>query len=64
MLEEALIAYVTHKYFSSIGGQDNSVRASEYFGIYNRIMGEVNSSDLASESESVTTHKLHKRGFV
>lgn len=64
ILSEALIAYVTSKYYSSIGGQDNDVKASTYFSIFNTIMLETTQSDLTGQSESVTTHKLQNRGFV
>lgn len=64
VLEGALTAYIAHKVFSHMNGQEHSIKANEYLGIFDGISQEIVDRDLVNSSSSTTGQKFHDRGFV
>ena len=63
VLESALQAYVAHKIFSHMNGQDNLLKSQDHYATYERICQEVEAKDLVNTSISSSFHKLTERGF-
>lgn len=64
VLESALQAYVAHKIFSHMNGQDNMVKSQEHLTTYENRCIEIEAKDLVSTTFATSFHKLHQRGFV
>lgn len=64
VLKGALTAFIAHKVFHHMGGQDNSAKAQEHMATFNQICGEVSENDLTNNTMSNSFSKLHERGFV
>jgi hypothetical protein len=64
VLHGALKAYIGYKVYSHMNGPENSAKAAEYMGLYEKICGDVIANDTVSQSTSKTTVKFDKRGFV
>jgi hypothetical protein len=64
VLEEALLAFISHKVFSSMNGQEHKMKADEHWANYKSICLEVIDRDIVSSSSRVTNTKLDDRGFV
>lgn len=62
-LENALIAKIAYKAYSHMNGQEHQIKAQEYISVYENECTEVEDSDLMSQSQSTTHHKLEHRGF-
>ena len=63
VLEGALQAYIAHKIFSHMNGQDNLIKSQDHYSTYERICQEVEAKDLVSTSVSNSINKLTERGF-
>lgn len=63
-LHEALKAFIAHKVFSHMNGQDNSAKAQEHLNNFQSICKDISSNDLVSQSISNVNCKLEDRGFV
>lgn len=63
VLEAALQAYVAHKVFSHMNGQDNMLKSQDHLATYESRCMEVEAKDLVMSSLSNSFHKLHHRGF-
>lgn len=63
VLEGALQAYIAHKIFSHMNGQENLLKSQDHFTTYERICQEVEAKDLVSTSVSNSSNKLTERGF-
>jgi hypothetical protein len=63
VLEEALIAYIGHKVYFYMNGQENTLKSSDYLSIYTSICNEAVDQDLVSTSLSETSKKFNDRGF-
>lgn len=63
VLEGALQAYIAHKIFSHMNGQENLLKSQDHYATYERICQEVEAKDLVSTSVSNSIHKLTERGF-
>lgn len=63
-LEEPLICYIAYLHYSSMNGQDNVARASEYLSRFNTICGEVEARGVVNTGDNNTNTKLECRGFA
>lgn len=64
VLVEALLAFVTHKVFFHMNGQEHSIKAKEHFDKFNGIVEEVLEKDLVNSSTSTNRlPKFYERGF-
>ena len=63
VLEGALQAYIAHKIFSHMNGQENLLKSQDHYATYERICQEVEAKDLVSTSVSNSSNKLTERGF-
>ena len=63
VLEGALQAYIAHKIFSHMNGQENLLKSQDHYATYERICQEVEAKDLVSTSVSNSFNKLTERGF-
>ena len=64
VLEGALTAFIAHKVFSNMAGQEHIIKSQEQIGLYESICVDVEDRDLVNTTLSVTTTKLRDRGFV
>lgn len=64
VLVPAMTAYIAHKIFSNMVGQENIAKGLEQLDIYESICSEVIEQDLVNSSISTTNNKFHYRGFV
>lgn len=64
VLVPAMTAYIAHKVFSNMVGQENIAKGQEQFEVYNSICEEVIDQDLVSTSITSSNTKFHRRGFV
>lgn len=64
VLEGALTAFVAHKVFLHMNGQDNSAKSAEHLAIFEGICQDVVDKDLVNSSSSSSGAKFHDRGFV
>ena len=63
-LEGALTAYIAHKVFSHMTGQENTAKATDFLAMYEGICAEVQAQDTVSQSKSTTLLKFEARGFI
>jgi hypothetical protein len=63
VLEEALIAYIAHKGFLHMNGQEHKVRAADHLATFDLICTEGELKDIVNSSVSTTSGKFHSRGF-
>ena len=63
VLEGALQAYIAHKIFSHMNGQDNLIKSQDHYSTYERICQDVEAKDLVNTSISSSFRKLTERGF-
>ena len=63
VLEGALQAYIAHKIFNHMNGQENLLKSQDHYTTYERICQEVEAKDLVSTSVSNSSNKLTERGF-
>jgi hypothetical protein len=63
-LVPALEAHIAYQVFSSMNGQEHSVKAAEYLARFDAICLEAEVRDLASTSLIQTHTKLEDRGFI
>lgn len=63
VLEEALLAYISHKVFSHMNGQEHAAKAAGHLANYEAICREVAEQDTVNSSISQTNTKFCDRGF-
>lgn len=63
-LEPALTAYIAGAVFSSMNGQEHTLKGREYMANYEAICNGVLTNDIVSTSRSTTNTKFDNRGFV
>jgi hypothetical protein len=64
VLDEALVAYISHKVYSSMNGQEHTAKSVELLGLFNSVCNDVEARDLVNSSLSFTNDKFSERGFV
>lgn len=64
ILEAAALAYVAHKVYFNMNGQEHAAIAAGHLAEYNRICNDITDKDLVSQSISQTNTKFDDRGFV
>jgi hypothetical protein len=64
VLEGALTAFIAHKVFFHMNGQDNKAIAADHLATYESICGEVTEMDTVSQTQVATPMKFNRRGFV
>lgn len=64
VLVPAMTAYIAHKIFSNMVGEENIAKGAEQLQVYEAICEEVLDQDLVSTSFTTTNTKFHRRGFV
>ena len=64
ILVPALTAYIAHKIFSNMVGQEYIAKGVEQFEVYESICSEVVDQDLVNTSRTSTNEKFQNRGFV
>lgn len=63
-LENALQAFVAHKVFSHMNGQENILKGQEFLAAYEADCIGIEQRDLANQTTQTSHTKLEKRGFV
>jgi hypothetical protein len=63
VLEEPLLAYVAHKVYFYMNGQEHSQKAAEHLSSYEAGCNEIVETDMVSSSLSFTSSKFNDRGF-
>lgn len=63
-LEEALLSYIAYLHYSSMNGQENLARGSEYLSRYNAICIENESRGVVNNNDEASNTKLEDRGFA
>lgn len=64
VLVPALTAYIAHKVFSNMVGEENIAKGAEQLQVYEAICEEVLDQDLVSTSITTSNTKFDRRGFV
>lgn len=63
-LLEALTNFIGYKYYSHMNGQENAVKAQEFYNTYEEICVNTETGDWVSQTVSDTQKKFHNRGFI
>lgn len=64
LLEEALVAFVAGKVYSSMNGEANKMTSQEHMATFEGKCLEAKGLDLAAESSVTSHHKAQERGFI
>lgn len=64
VLEPALRAFVAHKVFSNMSGQEHLMKSQELGAAYASLIQEADDKDLTNNTTSTTHDKLRERGFI
>ena len=64
VLVPAMTAYIAHKIFSNMVGEENIAKGAEQLQVYEAMCEEVLDQDLVSTSVTTTSTKFDRRGFV
>lgn len=64
VLEEAALAYVAHKVYFNMNGQEHAAKSADHLTMYESICAEVSNRDLVGSSVSTYGYKFNRKGFV
>lgn len=63
VLEGALQAFVGHKVFHHMNGQENAAKSVEHHSVYEDVCAQVTAMDLVNGSQSATNRKFSRGGW-
>lgn len=64
ILQGALTAFIAHKVFHHMNGQENSAKSAEHSSIYESICEEITEMDLVSSSSSSSNTRFRRNGWI